>query len=73
MKTVIINGQNHKGSTYHIGRLLADKNNGKVKPGIKTKVFFSVMRMLQSKGGLLKPDAEYWKKMGWTGKERPWK
>lgn len=49
------------------------KNNGKVKPGIKTKAFFSVMRMLQSKGGLSKPDAEYWKKMGWTGKERPWK
>ncbi len=25
MKVVIINGQNHKGSTYHIGRMLADK------------------------------------------------
>ena len=49
------------------------KNNGKVKPGIKTKGFFSVMRMLQSKGGLSKPDAEYWKAMGWTGNKRPWK
>ena len=49
------------------------KNNGKVKPGIKTKGFFSVMRMLQSKGGLSKPDAEYWKVMGWTGNKRPWK
>ena len=48
------------------------KNNGKVKPGIKTKGFFSVMRMLQSKGGLSKPDAEYWKAMGWTGNTRPW-
>ena len=38
-----------------------------MKPGIKTKGFFSVMRMLQSKGGLSKPDAEYWKAMGWTG------
>lgn len=25
MKIVIINGQNHRGSTYHIGRMLADK------------------------------------------------
>ena len=25
MKIVMINGQNHKGSTYHIGRMLADK------------------------------------------------
>ena len=24
MKVVVINGQNHKGSTYHIGKLLAD-------------------------------------------------
>ena len=30
MKTVIINGQNHKGSTYHIGKLLADKIGGEV-------------------------------------------
>jgi len=25
MKITIINGQNHKGSTYHIGRMLAEK------------------------------------------------
>jgi len=25
MKIVVINGQNHKGSTYHIGRMLAEK------------------------------------------------
>ncbi len=25
MKIVTINGQNHKGCTYHIGRILADK------------------------------------------------
>ena len=24
MKVVVINGQNHKGSTYHIGKMLAD-------------------------------------------------
>lgn len=35
MKTVIINGQNHKGSTYHIGKLLADKIGGEV-----TEFFF---------------------------------
>ena len=25
MKTVLIHGQNHKGSTYNIGRMIADK------------------------------------------------
>ena len=28
MKIVLIHGQNHKGSTYHIGRMLADKTDG---------------------------------------------
>ena len=29
MKIVMLNGQNHKGSTYHIGRMIADKIEGK--------------------------------------------
>lgn len=28
MKIVMLNGQNHKGSTYHIGRMIADKITG---------------------------------------------
>lgn len=30
MKIVIINGQNHKGSTYHTARMLADKIGGEI-------------------------------------------
>lgn len=30
MKICIVNGQNHKGSTYHIGRMLADKIGGEI-------------------------------------------
>ena len=30
-KIVIINGQNHKGSTYHIARMLAEKIDGDIK------------------------------------------
>ena len=30
LKTVIIHGQNHKGSTYHIARLLAEKLGGEI-------------------------------------------
>ena len=30
MKIVIINGQNHKGSTYHIGRIVAEKLGGEI-------------------------------------------
>lgn len=31
MRIVLIHGQNHKGSTYHIGRMLADKIGGEMK------------------------------------------
>lgn len=54
---------------------LADKikkNSGKVKPGIKTKIFFNVMRMMQ-KSGWNEADANYWKEKGWCEKARPWK
>ena len=30
MKIVLINGQNHKGSTYHIARMVADKIGGEI-------------------------------------------
>lgn len=28
MKIVIVHGQNHKGSTYHIARMIAEKTGG---------------------------------------------
>ncbi|MFQ9516609.1 MAG: flavodoxin family protein [Eubacterium sp.] len=48
------------------------KCNGKVKPGIKTKGFFFIMRIAQ-KSGWNKIDSEYWKSKGWVGNKRPWK
>ena len=39
MKTVIISGQNHKGSTYHIARMLADKIGGETKEYFLPKDF----------------------------------
>lgn len=45
---------------------------GKVKPGLKTKGFFSLMRMLQKKGWNER-DVKYWKEKGWDKKARPWK
>lgn len=57
-----------------ISRLAAKIRNkqGKVKPGIKTKAMFSIMRMAQ-KNGWNKADADYWKEKGWLDKKRPWK
>lgn len=54
---------------------LAEKikaRQGRVKPGLKTKAFFSVMRIMQ-KHGWNEADVKYWKEKGWTGKKRPWK
>ena len=48
------------------------KRNGKIKPSIKTRLFFYVMSKLQRKG-FNEADAAYWKEKGWCGKKRPWK
>ena len=48
------------------------KCHNKVRPGIKTRAFFSIMRMIQ-KSGWNPRDVEYWREKGWLGKKRPWK
>ncbi|MCR5620305.1 MAG: NAD(P)H-dependent oxidoreductase [Treponema sp.] len=48
------------------------RRNGKAKPGLKTKAFFFLMRLLQKKGWN-ESDVQYWNEMGWAGKTRPWK
>ena len=47
------------------------KKAGNVKPGIKTKAMFSIMRMAQ-KNGWNQADMAYWKEKGWLDKKRPW-
>ena len=47
------------------------KNNGHVKPSLKTKVFFNIMRFMQ-KRGWNKADVDYWQEKGWDKKKRPW-
>ena len=44
----------------------------RVKPGLKTKGMFLIMRLAQ-KHGWNERDVNHWKKMGWLDKERPWK
>lgn len=48
------------------------KNYGNVKPSIKTKVFFRIMRLVQKKGWN-EADKNYWYEKGWTDKKYPWK
>ena len=76
MKIVLINGVNHKGSTYHIARAVAEKVGGEnseiVKPGFKTKAFFFLMHFLE-RNGWNKADVDYWHEKGWCGNKRPWK
>lgn len=44
---------------------------GKIKPAIKTRLFFYAMHFFQRKG-LSERDAKYWKEKGWTRNKRPW-
>ena len=49
------------------------KNNyTKVRPSIKTRILFNIMRIIQKKG-LNERDKTYWQEKGWLGKNRPWK
>ena len=45
---------------------------GRVRPSIKTKAVFAVMRQMQ-KRGWNEADAAYWRDKGWTEKKRPWR
>ena len=47
-------------------------NYGRVKPSIKTKTVFAIMRQMQ-KRGWNEADMRYWREQGWTGQRRPWK
>lgn len=57
--------------TAALARKIKSKN-GKIKPGIKTKGFFSIMRIMH-KNGFTETDDKYWIEKGWTEKRRPWK
>ncbi|MBR6404446.1 MAG: NAD(P)H-dependent oxidoreductase [Eubacterium sp.] len=55
-----------------ITRKLTKKKN--VTPGFKTRLMFSLMRMMQKANlGSGESDRSYWEKNGWLDKERPWK
>ena len=44
----------------------------KIKPTLKIKLFFYIMRMIQKKG-INKLDKKYWYEKGWLAEVRPWK
>lgn len=48
------------------------KKYTKIRPTIKTKLFFYIMRMFQKKG-INELDKKYWFEKGWLAKVRPWK
>lgn len=52
--------------------LKISKDPDGVNPGIKTRALFYIMRNFHKKG-MSPVDDNYWKEMGWLGKERPWK
>ena len=58
-------------ATTSIARKIV-RSCGKVKPGIKTKGMFFIMRLMQ-KNGFNERDVKYWKEKGWTEDKRPWK
>lgn len=48
------------------------RNYQHIKPTIKTRTFFYIMRLIQKKGWN-EADRDYWVKNGWVKNKRPWK
>lgn len=48
------------------------KKNGRIKPGIKTKAFFYIMRIVHKKE-MNPADTVYWREKGWISGKKPWK
>jgi hypothetical protein len=48
------------------------KRLGRVKPTVKGRFMFMIMKMFQKTGWNPK-DKEHWEKEGWLGKKKPWK
>ena len=48
------------------------RRSGNVKPGLITRAYFSLIRLVQ-KNGFNPADKEYWYAKGWTANVRPWK
>ena len=59
-----------KATSRLAGKIL--RKHGKVKPGLKTKFFFLLMRMVQKKIRICQSDVEYWTEKSWLGSKRPW-
>lgn len=55
-----------KNKTYKIKKSLDNK-----KVGLKTKIFFNLLKMTQ-KNGWNKIDSDYWKAKGWFNGKRPY-
>jgi len=49
------------------------QKNGKVKPGIKLKFMFSILRQMHKNNDWAPLDKKHWTDNGWLGKGRPWK
>jgi multimeric flavodoxin WrbA len=45
---------------------------GNVKPGLKTRFMFAVMRLNQKRNDWNPLDKEHWEQQGWLGRKRPW-
>lgn len=56
-------------------KLATQLSNGrKPRVGVKTKIIFAMMRMMQKTGmGSSEAETKYWEEQGWFGKGRPWK
>lgn len=46
---------------------------GRVNPGLKTRLFFHLVRTIRRRRGWTEADVQYWEAYGWNGTGRPWR
>ena len=49
-----------------------EANIGKVRPGLRLRFLFTIMRLMQKSNNWNEVDKNYWKENGWLDKKRPW-
>ncbi|MFY9174228.1 MAG: NAD(P)H-dependent oxidoreductase [Peptococcia bacterium] len=49
-----------------------EKKVWRIKPGIRLRLMFNIMRLMQKSNDWNLTDRDYWQEKGWLGKKRPW-
>lgn len=63
----------HKETDKLAAKIKKNYTIGKLKPTLKTRIWFEMIRLMHKAFWKFEPDYGYWEEHGWHGGNRPWK